>query len=218
MFNIDIDDPIIKKLVVEVPQGESLFKQGDRGNTLFILAGGTVALYQKTLERVRLVDFIGPGEILGEKALFQVDTYNRSLTAKARTEVLAIEFTAASLKGLINKLPNFSNQVLRLVTERLDRTNRLVGILQLRHDHEKIVQYLIHFSKTFGTRVQKGTEILLSQSELSDVLNMEKGTVENALQPLIDKKLILQNGDKLILSDERDLVSFLPHLAELIAA
>lgn len=213
-----LNDAVLKKLVRIVPEGEYLFKQGERGNTMFIIIEGTVELTQRTLNLVRIVDRCGPGDILGEKAVLVEAPYKRGLTAKALSEVALLEFDSRNLKTVQGKLPNFTLQMLRLVTKRLDKANELIGILQLRDDAERLVQFLLHYCEHNGVKSSHGEEFTVTAKEIHSNINIPIDYIQHTLELLVTHKLLLKKGNAYLLSDETALISFIPSLKERLAA
>lgn len=73
--------------------GETLIKEGDRGNSVFIIVSGHATVSKGGRE---LVDGIGPGECLGELAyLAEVE---RSATVTAKTDVAVLELNDGALR------------------------------------------------------------------------------------------------------------------------
>jgi CRP/FNR family transcriptional regulator, cyclic AMP receptor protein len=102
--------------------GQTIFREGDLGDSLYIVAEGQVDIIMggQTLETV------GPGNMLGEFAL--IDDKPRSATAVARTDCLLTPVSRQHFLALIQRTPLFALQVMRVMVERLRRANaRLQG-------------------------------------------------------------------------------------------
>ncbi len=86
------------------PKGTPLFTEGKPGESLFIVAEGTVRLSAKgpTGEEVALGE-VGAGEPLGELAIVQKG--DRLCTATAYTDVSALEIRHEDFQKLLGKKP-----------------------------------------------------------------------------------------------------------------
>ena len=63
-------------------RGDILFREGDRGDSLYVIAEGKVKLGRTSADgRENLVAILGPGEMFGELSLF--DPGPRTMTATA---------------------------------------------------------------------------------------------------------------------------------------
>jgi len=213
-----LKDPAIRKLLREFQPNDILFKQGEHGSTLYIIIEGKIELHQKTATLSRLVETVGPGEILGEKAVIFGGSYKRRLTAKAQTEVAVLEIDPMNWKWVLTRLPNFPVQMLRIVSIRLDRANELVGILMLKEDLERIAHYLIYLCRHYGTKTSNGFEISVNPEKTSADTNCDLHRVQEFLAFLHRQGILIPTGSRFLLTDEGALMAALPQIREQLAA
>ncbi len=102
-----------------VKAGENLFTKGERGDRMYLVKSGQFDI--KVEER--LLETIGPGEMLGEMAL--IDQSHRSATAVASVESEVIGINEGRFLRLIEKQPGFALELLRIVCRRLRAMDRL---------------------------------------------------------------------------------------------
>ncbi len=102
-----------------VKAGEILFTKGERGDRMYLVKSGQIDV--KVEER--LLETIGPGELLGEMAL--IDQSHRSATAVASVESEVIGINEGRFLRLIEKQPGFALELLRIVCSRLRAMDRL---------------------------------------------------------------------------------------------
>ncbi|MBZ0092771.1 MAG: cyclic nucleotide-binding domain-containing protein [Burkholderiales bacterium] len=103
-----------------VPAGQTLFAEGEQGEFMYVLMSGTAEI----LVNGRLVEEAAPGALLGEMTL--VDASPRSATVVARTECKFVTVDAHRFNFLIQETPNFATHVMRVIAERLRRTDCLL--------------------------------------------------------------------------------------------
>ncbi len=96
--------------------GQVIFREGEAGDHMYIIADGQVDL---SVDHQHLVT-LGPGGIFGEMAL--IDNHPRSATATVREDCLLVVIDRAHFLTLIQKTPLFALQVMRVMAERLRRT------------------------------------------------------------------------------------------------
>jgi CRP-like cAMP-binding protein len=93
-------------------QGEWLFRRGDPGQAVFFIVQGTISLPE-------IGSTLGPGELLGEIALF-APTGSRSLGAQVGPDgALVLEVDAGSLRALYFQNPDFGFHLLHLMAGRM---------------------------------------------------------------------------------------------------
>jgi CRP-like cAMP-binding protein len=105
--------------------GETVFREGSRGDSLYLVVEGSVAIEVAVPQRGRVrIATIGPGELFGWSSLF----YEKPKTALAAvlTATRAVAFDAARLRAQCESDPEFGFRltriVLHLVSDRLKAT------------------------------------------------------------------------------------------------
>jgi CRP-like cAMP-binding protein len=74
-----------------VSKRETLFMEGEKGHSMYLLAQGTVQLFKTSLEGKEVVIKLArPGEIFGEVVLFEADHYPVSACALTPAEVFLL--------------------------------------------------------------------------------------------------------------------------------
>jgi CRP-like cAMP-binding protein len=107
--------------LVELQPGQVLFRQGDSGDALYIVAEGTVTVQPEGPPRQELTRF-GPGSFFGEVALVTEEPRSATVTAATETQLLAVDREAVRM--LIGEFPDVLPVILRFLRERL--VDRLV--------------------------------------------------------------------------------------------
>lgn len=100
-----------------VPAGEVLFSEGEAGDLMYAVVEGTLHLSVGG----RVVDEVGPGQIVGEMAL--IDQSPRSATVVAAVNTTVAPVDRKRFVYLVQEHPTFALLVLELMAERLRRAN-----------------------------------------------------------------------------------------------
>lgn len=98
-------------------QGQIIFREGDPGDQLYIVAEGEVDIVTDS----QLLETVKTGGIFGEMAL--IDDKPRSATAIARTDCVLAPVSRQHFLTLVERTPLFALQVMRVMAERLRRVN-----------------------------------------------------------------------------------------------
>lgn len=219
MFSPDtLNEALLKRFLVELGEGDQLFSQGDKGNTMYVILRGEVRLTHKVQNNERVVGVLKSGEIIGEKAICGEGAYRRNCSAVAGSELSMLEFGFEDLKVIQAKMPDFVIKVLSLVTKRLDRANMLVSILQIRDEVERLVNYLVFMSKHAATRHPKGAQLQLTPESIADSCALPNEFVASSLNVMIRRQLVLKEPEGFVIPDENALVSSLASLRDRVAA
>ncbi len=102
----------------EYKAGETIFREGDRGEELFVIQRGRVRI----LAGNRLLETLGENEIFGEMAL--IDDSPRSASAVAETDLAVAPITEKQYLFLIRHTPFFALKVMRVLAQRLRSQNK----------------------------------------------------------------------------------------------
>ncbi len=204
--NTLLEDPIVSKLLRSYSQGEYLFRQGDSGDTMFVILEGAVLLFHTQHNAERLVGIVGGGEMLCEKAILIDGPYRRSFTAQAKTSTIAIEFDTKNFKNIQTKIPDFTIKMVKMLSNRLDQANQMVFILQSTDPVDRVIKYLLHFSSHHSKKVPEGTELSLTAVEIQHAVNLDRERVEIILGELVSQKVLFEKRGGYVIIDENALL------------
>jgi CRP/FNR family transcriptional regulator, cyclic AMP receptor protein len=101
----------------EVAAGQTLFKEGDVGNLMYVLISGTVQISVNN----KVVEFAEPGSIVGEMAM--IDEGRRSATVKAMSDCRFQPVDRHQFDHHVLHTPQFAQHVMRIIADRLRRTD-----------------------------------------------------------------------------------------------
>jgi CRP/FNR family cyclic AMP-dependent transcriptional regulator len=104
---------------VELAKGETLFHEGDRGDSMYVLLEGSADV------RVgeTLVESATPGALLGEMAL--VDSSPCTATVVATEPCRLAKIDQRRFHFPVQQTPHFATHVMKVLTERLRHMNLL---------------------------------------------------------------------------------------------
>ena len=112
-----------------ISEGEVLFKQGDTGNSLYLILGGAISIvinlpdgHSVTVRTMRA------GSILGEMAVYTGAP--RTASAVARRDSVLFKLSTKDYQSLVLSHPSeahlFSACIIKIMAERLARSNKSV--------------------------------------------------------------------------------------------
>ncbi|MCA9705453.1 MAG: cyclic nucleotide-binding domain-containing protein, partial [Myxococcales bacterium] len=108
---------------VERAAGETLVRQGDEGDSLFVVVEGTLEVLLEEGESTMRLHDLWPGDVVGEIALLLGG--QRSATVRASTPTRALELSQEGFAELIERAP----ELMRTFTANLqDRMRRVRGV------------------------------------------------------------------------------------------
>jgi CRP/FNR family cyclic AMP-dependent transcriptional regulator len=103
-------------------RGEVIFREGDEGDTCYLLRSGAVVLTREHQDgRMVALAELRAGSLFGELAMFRGET--RSATAEAVEATTAVALLARDMQRLVRNHPDLSLKLLAALAERVSRTN-----------------------------------------------------------------------------------------------
>jgi CRP-like cAMP-binding protein len=191
--------------LVKLRKGQSLFKEGDDGDHLFVVSSGKVKLGTKSVDgRENLLMILGPGDMFGELSLF--DSGPRTATATAVTDSKLLALGQDKVIPWVKEHPEVSLQLLARLASRLRRTNEVVGDLVFSDVPGRVAKALIDLGVKFGDKRTEGLFVNhdLTQEELAQLVGASRETVNKALADFAQRGwLRLEARSVMILDYER---------------
>jgi CRP-like cAMP-binding protein len=97
-------------------RGETLVRQGDPGDSMFLIAQGEVAVVLSVDGAMRQVATLRTGQLLGEQSLITGEP--RAATCTAATDVVTHEISHALFQRLLEQKPQIAEDISNVLTER----------------------------------------------------------------------------------------------------
>ena len=108
---------------VDVAENETIFKQGDPGDSLYVILDGKVSVHDSN----RLLNYLGERDVFGEMALLDPEPRLASVTAVEPTRLFRLD--QAPFYELMAERPEVATGIIRVLTGHL--RNRVRDIAQL---------------------------------------------------------------------------------------
>jgi CRP/FNR family transcriptional regulator, cyclic AMP receptor protein len=101
---------------VRIETGQVLFKNGDRGASMYIVMSGTLTIRSGSI----VYEDVGPGGMVGEMGIVETNM-PRSAMVYALTPAELVEITQQRFLALVDETPSFALAVMRVLSRRLRR-------------------------------------------------------------------------------------------------
>jgi cAMP-dependent protein kinase regulator len=180
---------------VTIPSGVAICREGDQGDSIFVIAEGTVKVSRKGTDgsEIHLTN-LGPGDFFGEFGYFANSI--RQATVKAYTEVQLLEISREDMDKVVEEFPRIKDVMLKFYRERvLDNLLALSPLFQGIGQRERL-----KLIERFELRQIEPGEVIVKEGEMGDSMYLIKsGRVEVAtINPVNKGRTILaqlENGD-----------------------
>ncbi len=167
------------------PAGALLFRQGEAGATCHIIARGRVRVFVATEDGRELsVRILGPGEIVGEMAVFE--DLPRSASVEALEETEALELHRDALLRAVREDSTLALRLLQSLSARLRHATAEAEGLASLTVAERLMRSLEQLAQWAGRSVAGGVQIALplTQQELASLIGTSRESVNRALARL----------------------------------
>ena len=177
---------------------EFIFWDGDSPDWFYIIAEGKVKVLKHSSQgRDFIIAFFGPGEMVGEVAVFENKPYPASAQAMAETRVVAIK-REALLSFLANR-PQVALRIINVLGGRLrDAQSRLRDLAGERVE-QRLASLLLMLSSKLGFILP------FTRQEIADMAGTTTETAIRVMGHLKDRGIIRSVRGKVIIQDEEKL-------------
>jgi CRP-like cAMP-binding protein len=113
-----------------VPAGSTLFREGDPGASMYLVAAGRLQVSKRVIEGAdKVLSTLGVGQYVGEMSL--LTGAKRSATVRALVDSEVIEIDQRAFVKLLHDQPEVGLDLMRQMAHRLEETNEELVLLAL---------------------------------------------------------------------------------------
>lgn len=162
--------------------GDLIVREGDPGDALHILVSGAVRISVSSSDgEEATVATLGPGDCIGEFAIF--DGLPRSASATATMKTQAFVVTRQDFSKWLETRPHAAMALLETMSLRLRRTNQgLTDVMFLDLQH-RLAKQLCAMAESLGTAGPDGAvRLRVKQVDLGSMLGVTRESVNKELQ------------------------------------
>jgi len=191
---------------IEYGKDEVIFQEGEPAFGLYIICRGRVKLAKRSTKGKRqILKLLGPGEILGEKTMFDQEVYTAYAKTLEPTKLYFIERRA--FLDFLRRHPAVAlNLIEKLARELKGFQNRLLEV-SYEGSTERLARLLLTVGESCGIpegdRLYLGLE--LSRAELAEMAGISTETAIRTLSRLREQGLIEIDHHKIYIRDREGL-------------
>ncbi|MBP8810504.1 MAG: Crp/Fnr family transcriptional regulator [Kofleriaceae bacterium] len=174
---------LIERFARDYPAGEVLFREGDRGQQMFVVQAGSVEIRRRVGDSERIVAVVPPGEFFGEMAI--LNGRPRSATAIVREPARLLVIESRTFEAMLRGRVEIAVRMIKALAGRLEKANQQIELLLLPNANHRVVQCLRQMADEqlaaggahdaavhLPIRVDElATRVALTTPEVADVLN-----------------------------------------------
>lgn len=186
----ELEDLLSRASVQPVKAGATILAQGEEGDSLVILLAGDARVCMMAANgREIVLDYVGPGAVLGEIALLDGEPRTASVNALGPGKVLRVRRSA--FENFIERNPRLAIPMMRMMARRLRQTNDMIENDRAFASGPRLARYLKRLTDGDKTKLRHD----LSQSELGNFVGISREHVNRQLAAWADAGVIaLEQG------------------------
>ncbi len=180
-------------------QRESLFREGDPPDSLYVIADGRIKILKHSSNGKELiVGFFGKGEMVGEVAAFEDRPYPASAEVVGEAHLLRIE--RADFVALVSRRPAIALRVMTVLNDRLRVAHDRLRDSTTERATQRIARLLLMLSRRIGPVLP------FSREELGQMTGLTTETVIRELGVFASAGVVRSGRRKLVVVDPQGLV------------
>jgi CRP-like cAMP-binding protein len=174
-----------QRLTRTIPRGQVIFREGDAGNTMFVIRTGRVRISKHVRGGEKTFAVLGPGEFFGEMAI--LNGKPRTATATAVDDVALLELDADRFESMVSKQAEIAVRFIQKLARRLEDADALIAILTKRDPKTRVILGLMREAEQRGFPGSEGDAVVVQRNldELCEELGLRRPEFDEVVGRLI---------------------------------
>lgn len=167
----------------EVDKGDTIYSAGFLTDSLYVIHKGRVKILRLNESgKEQIIRVLGPGQFIGELAIFNREPASDSAIALEKTIMCKID--GQDIKGLMARFPSIAFKILEELSQRLQKAETLVEDISLSSVERRIAKSILQM-ETEGI-----IQLQMSKGDWASHLGMSQETLSRKLTAFQDHGLI----------------------------
>jgi CRP/FNR family cyclic AMP-dependent transcriptional regulator len=189
-----------------IPAGTVLFREGDRGEEMFILQSGKVKISKKIRGVEKTLATLEKGEFFGEMAILNDKPRSASAETVEDSDMLVID--RKTFETLLRSNVEIAIRFIKRLADRLRETNDQMEALMIRDNTSRLVNILAK-----RVRENKGGSVSLAIEDLAGTAGLEIGQAKEILEKLAGVRILtITPDDHVAVSSQEQMQRLLRYL------
>ncbi len=180
---------------IRVEKGACIFERGQQALGLYVVVTGRVKLsIPAVAKKEKVIEFIGPGQAVGEAVMFMDQPY--LINANALEDCMLLWIDKNKIVRAIESFPHFALNVISNLSCRFITLLHDIEVVNLQSAHQRVAGYLLSLPVDQGT-----VRLDSSKGNISSKLGLTPETFSRTLQHLSQEGMINVHASKVDILD-----------------
>jgi CRP/FNR family transcriptional regulator len=191
---------------IELGEGELVFYEGLPAYGLYVLCEGKIKVAKRTKDgRSQILKLLAPGEVLGEKTLFDQETY--TCYAKALEPSRLMFIAREDFLAFMRRYPEVAFRLIEKLSRELKAFGDKLVEITAYSAKERMARVLLELARAFGKETPEGLDIgaELPRSELAEMAGVTTETAVRILSEFKEQGILSLSGRRIIILKREEL-------------
>lgn len=202
----DLPRPLLDRLAAgsytrAIPRGETLFNQGDKAQSIFVVLTGRLRLVQHTLDgRDVTMNTFAPGDPIGLVVALTGESYPGSAEVIEDCAVLGVP--GEVMWQVMHEHGPLAVRVLRIVADRLHEAQNRIRELSAERVQQRVARALLRLAQQVGVKEPDGSirlDLRLSRQDIAQLSGTTLETVSRTLTAWERDKIIDARREQILI-------------------
>ncbi len=193
--------------------GDTIFREGDLGNEMYIIQSGRVKITKQLKDGVeKTLVILGPGDFFGEMAVIDKDVRSANASAMDASRLIALDEEVFEMHMQTN--PKIVKKILKNLTSRLREANQQIANLMIKDANRLVANTILLVVHKHGQEGPNGItmDINFTVQELSKMCGLDFPKTQEIVDKLIKAKVVSLSGETIIVTSLDNLEKFIKFL------
>lgn len=185
----------------ELTKGQLLFRQGEVSNSIYVIKEGRFKLLHMNQDGDEtILQLIGPGELIGETALFRSDKLQLATAISVEAaKICSIDHD--TFEKVIKSQPDLAWELIKKLGDRLYDVWEQVSESHNQSTQEKVLNLMFRMAREHGESCEAGIRITIpfTQQEIASLVGASRVMVSLSIQELTMKNYLCREKRHYIL-------------------
>jgi len=204
-------ETLIKSKALTYKKGETIFKEGDVGDEMYIIKSGRVEIVKNINDEELVLATLDANSFFGEMALF--GDKKRSATVRAVDDTQMITINKYILDAQLSRVPDWFVAIMKTLVIRLKDTNKRLKSRYYISLEYSLLKMILWVASAHGEKTDEGITAPLGKTvrDVQAILGVSKDEVLVKLKDFVFVKLLKFSAEKneIVIPDVERLNTFL---------
>jgi CRP/FNR family transcriptional regulator, cyclic AMP receptor protein len=206
-----MSDPLHPRFGRDFSAGEVLFREGERGEEMYVIQSGLVRVVKRVGGEYRSLATLGRGEFLGEMAI--LNGRPRTATALVLEDARCLVIDAATLEQMLTDNTEIALRLVKKLARRLDSADEMIQMLLNPDPQARVLLALRRQAEAAGEETPKGVRLYGSAADVAREGGVDAAQVRDVLARLGRMRVVAEDETgAIVVSDLPRLMEFMEFL------